>query len=42
MSQALEISVKNGPAAIPLTRTFGPKAKAKERVNAFKPDFAAP
>ena len=42
MSQALEMSVRKGPHMMLLTRTFGPNAKANERVRLFRPALAAP
>ena len=40
-SHALEMSVKNGPAMIVLTRTFGPYAWANPTVRTSSPDLAA-
>jgi hypothetical protein len=41
MSQAFEMSVRNGPAMMQFTRTVGPKALAKPSVRAFRPALAA-
>ena len=41
-AQALEMSVRKGPAWMQLTRTFSPKAKARDRVSELRPAFAAP
>ena len=38
--QALEMSVKNGPAEMALTRTFGPYSRASETVIAFRAALA--
>ena len=35
------MSVRNGPAMMQFTRTFGPNARAKAIVIAFSPAFAA-
>ena len=40
-SHALEMSVRNGPAMMQFTRTFGPNACANASVSAFRPAFAA-
>src|SRR5262249_11162821 len=42
MSHAFEMSVRNGPATMQFTRTFGPYANANERVIELSPAFAAP
>src|SRR3954469_4728014 len=41
MSHAFEMSVRNGPAMMQFTRTFGPSAFAKPSVSALSPAFAA-
>src|SRR5438034_5100604 len=41
MSQAFEMSVRNGPGWMQLTRTFGPNAWAKPTVMALMPALAA-
>ena len=41
MSQALEMSVRNGPAMMQLTRTLGPYSWAKATVRLLSPPLAA-
>ena len=40
-SQALEMSVRNGPTMIPFDRTVGPNVTAKPTVSVFRPALAA-
>src|SRR4029077_112117 len=42
MSHPFDMSVRNGPATMQLTRTFGPYANANDRVIELSPAFAAP